>query len=396
MNTRLKLTIGIVVFALIAAVGWYLTQPDDPKGSKVTIAGDATPSKTSDGTQRQTQRENDLALARAEYVKLIRFGEDTMEEIDGLQEAIGRWESEIVPLLTNEDGRHIASSDDDVRVFRALYADVNLPTPEAVSSLRSELDILLEPLKNALDGQTITGLPDSQLDQSIHELANRVAALMTQSSLAKQIQQLLSMASVAKRENPRDPEILNLKFEAIDAAEAAVSGAQLAKAQEEELEKASNMREEKERERLEDLRRAEEAALEAKRLEEKARLERQKLIDLVKQSDIQMKLAPFIQESTARPRTSRAGRYGKPILRWVIASTPEPMSYDAIRVYGVLDGERDEQKARERLQSLANHPSNTRTRWPIAQDDWEAIEEVRQLLIKLGPTLVELGYLRTN
>lgn len=385
MNTRNWLSAGIVIVCLIVAGLWYFDSPSGEVSSSIPPT-DQTEEAALDAIEQNRMEEN-LALVREAYLDLLHTALKAQQKLDAFRTAYEHWHKVIAPLLTNDDGRYIAASASDVDSFRGWYDVDSIPTLADADALEKSIDTLVAPLQAALDQKSVKGMPQQRVSTRLEELATESEQLLM--SLTTAIESIEAILARARRNNTPAELTLGACIEELEASASAKEGAEISRIREEADAEVAAMRANDEEQRLERLRREEAARLEAER-------EKQALIDLANSERVQGLLAPFIQLNNNRPRTSRAGRYGKPLLRWERASSPEPMSIDALRVFGVLDGERDPQKARERLQLLANHEQNERDSWPVVQDDWAAIEEVRQLLIQLGPTLVELGHLRTN
>ncbi|MDQ3331440.1 MAG: hypothetical protein M3552_12430, partial [Planctomycetota bacterium] len=80
-------------------------------------AGDVTETLASEASIERQAR----ASAKAKQRAAVRQGQLAVRTLDEWKRELELWNERVEPLLTNDDGRKVATSDQLVRVFRAVY-----------------------------------------------------------------------------------------------------------------------------------------------------------------------------------------------------------------------------------------------------------------------------------
>src|SRR5262249_26775301 len=89
------------------------------------------------------------AVARVQNGDTIALGQAALLAVDRVDELALRWQREVVPLLSNEEGRALATAPDLVRAFRKAWEQAPSAPPE-VALARAQVKSLIEPAQQAL------------------------------------------------------------------------------------------------------------------------------------------------------------------------------------------------------------------------------------------------------
>jgi len=332
------------------------------------------------------QQQEALALARSMYMELLDAGSRIRSDLDNLGRLHQQWKTEILALLSSEDGRFLAAEQPDAVSFRAHVETMRAVTDSSIEAMISELDALVEPAKGAINSGVIAGAPDPSLSSRLAALDGRV-----QSALAPYVQAvpaIQAMLATAKQRGIRSETTLQQAVDALiyadsqdrtnqveaarKAAEAEVT-AKLAQA-EQALIRARG-----------------EQQLQALRAEEshlRASMEADALKARASSPDTLKRLEPFVTKASMSLETPRPFVY-----QWHRVQTEtRSLSFGAITGHKALE---PTEEGMQILQQIANSTENDRPAWPAdnTKQHWDWVRENQTLLRELGPTLVELGYL---
>ncbi len=163
------------VTAIIVMFGPEQNAPLTTNGLTTTPQADTTGAVPSI-PELQTQPEQEFmrreekqrhATAKARLLLFLPHEDRAKTLIAEAQEEVDRWQSEIVPLRTNEKGKHLAASDEGVLTYHYLMRKPRPPLTQS-DALRESLAALYEPIKLAISE-----------DRAAHELPEDVRERLT-------------------------------------------------------------------------------------------------------------------------------------------------------------------------------------------------------------------------
>ncbi|MBI1349409.1 hypothetical protein GC163_24345 [bacterium] len=338
----------------------------------------------------QNAQQEVLAASRARYQRIEQRGLVVRQSIDELRRLHNTWQETITGLLTNDDGRYLARTTENAVSFRSLYNRVVPLNITEIVGFEERLNTILDPVQRALDSDSTVSPPKEEVEQSLTDLDTEVNKAIR--PYRENIDAINAFLSAAKQSGIQGEETLEVVMSRLETVEQGQRVAMIEDARQIAEAEATAALQRQEQ----DLVAARTDALlgrsQAEEAEIRAQAEVERLKALAQNAEVQAALAPFITKATMRPRTTRNGT-AKPMVRWETAQIPEPFSYAAISVFGALE---PTEKGRERLVLLATDASNPRPSWarPVSPADWQRIDQIQKYLIELGPTLIELGYLK--
>lgn len=354
--------------------------------------------RTADQAAAETQFEACLAVAKATQKVLAELGSEINRACDAATAEVERWDKEISPLLTNEDGKLIASKPEATKAFRALY-DLERPGRSDIVKIRSRVEVLLLPVDKAYKD------PNNVWDKTV-EAEKQLTALLSQAkSLRDAVRnsrvRLSALVTGSKRDGKPGP--LNLQ-EAIElfVHEEAIEAATLIS------EASTKSRRVTDRLMAEtigeaDLRdgetatKREAAKREAARQKEEMKADNEineiaksKLRAKAKSADVQLDLAIFLAKGYTQPGAGGSGFFTK-------TAEYAPVSFTRLKTGGYLDESTDGLKKLLRLGAEPNF-NNDRPKWKfnafrLDAANEEFLKRVQAELRELGPVLVEEGLL---
>lgn len=354
--------------------------------------------RTADQAAAETQLEARLAAAKAAQKVLTELGSEITRVCDEAAAEVERWDKEIPPLLTNDDGKFIAAKPEATKAFRALY-DLERPGRSDVVKIRSRAEVLLLPVDKAYKD------PNNVWDKTA-EAEKQLTALLSQAkSLRDAVRdsrvRLGALVTGSKRDGKAGTltlqEAINLFVheEAIEAATLIADARTKSRRVNDRL-MAETIGEA-------DLRDGETATKrEAAKREAARQKEERKADDEIREiaktklrakavsSEVQQDLAIFLAKGYSQPRTGGSGFFDR-------TTESAPVSFTRLKTGGYLDESTDGLKKLLRLGAEPNL-NNDRPKWKfnafrLDSSNEEFLKRVQAELRELGPVLVEEGLL---
>lgn len=373
-------------------------------------------------TQLAMEREHSAALARTEREKFRSELTEYETNLKNVALVPTWWHEQLEPLFTNQEGRGIATSEQDARTLQTIYESVS------IHSIEEQLRVLQTSIQEAntiLDKADADDLstygPDQASQTQLRQLMTLLDAQIKSVNQKKAVIEALRKRHRLTTVEENTP-TLAVKLKMLEAEDAQLLADQIAQAQAEarrvanlQLAQASaakiiadatnkktimdannqaaEIRTQTEAERIvmeatrerqavaAQARSQEQAAAESSNAQEKE-AQRQRLIALAKSSEVQTEFANLFKEDTWQPGDySRNTREGTP---------PGPVSLSILSAEGALD---DTQEGLKTFVSVFTSNRNHRGTWarPRTTQDWEVMRKRQQQLRDLGATFVELG-----
>jgi len=370
------------------------------------------------------------AVARARLLELQHRADETTAYIDRLEQAIGRWSSEIEPLLANETGKFIAANPRLVDAFVKIYDDSNRASKQTPERLREVLNAAMDPVSHGLESETAAYTPDNSLQEQLDRVRRQaIDALRTYDDDTRQIQSLLAASKQTSGARP-GTKTLQAAIDDIQNRAALARAQAVALAVDEERRKADieaaaqeaeRVRNEAARElqkkRLQEELKKREAQRELERMREQEKqrahqakidAKRRRAADPAVQARYQPFLAKGVYRFNAYGGTARTdAKYGN--------RYPQPASYSRLQNAGVLNNVATFVKTASgkahihqtgqlapRLVQPDNDGyagagfSNDRPKWnwyPQGERGWKQAEAMYREFLELAPIWVETGKL---
>lgn len=332
--------------------------------------------------ERQRQ---EIALTKDGLLQAKRKGEAGLISVSELMSQLDQWDSHIVPLLTNEEGRKLAATEDNLRVFKSLYAKRRVTKIDA-AALRTEIETLLAPINQALasdapghgageDFNKRMEAKHAEAEKSAIEvrsareaIRNLVALAASSAPSAKTLEQAL--ADISLRDTQQEAALIaRTEKESRDA-----SSAEMVKARQTLLEAQA------EKERL--------------AVERQASAVRDKIQH---DKDLEEAQTPAVQEAI---RFFTTAGYYQPDAQssYIKTVEPRPISYSRLVAKGAL--EPTNHGLGQLLFIATRYPSDLRPTWSMANEvmnltpaQSKKLADTQGYLRRFGPVLVELKLL---
>ncbi len=420
--------------AIILVVGYYLltflgkvggpsktsTPPPaveswDAPSSRDNFSGKAGPSSSPDvrlASDRGVEQQA-LAFAKTRQALAVARADDVTRLADECLAEIAAFDATVQPLLAGDDGKKVAGDPIQIARFRAVY-EKDRAGKDVAERLRRAAADLAAPVRasyaNAKDGSNPSDLVSGELDR----LATQLVGLKR---VWEQDRRTVD-AVVADARRGKHPAAALTLDQAV-RADAEAEALALATATEKERAKVrAEMKDKQVKEAGELERKVEEAKLEKLRstrlaeagriqtdaeitkekgkdavAEEKAKLEKERLLKKAKTNEVKQALAPFLTPGYHQPF-----RYGAGGLGMERAVKKEPISLSKLQAIGGLE---QTITGLQELAGVACHRSDDlRPRWGCggyapwwSANQQEMIQKAQDLLIELGPVLIEEGLL---
>ena len=351
-------------------------------------AQDAAPKLPADADQillkeATASHDEELATAKARQKEAMDVAQDTTELLDKCGSLITVWEKDIVPLLTNDDGKFLAAQPDYVQAFNGYY-NSERPTQREIDRLRESLNTLTGPLKAALGKPDNTYTPTPSFTSQLNQSKEKAALFVT--GYEEPIRMIKALLARAQKEGKKGSETLSAAVDQLAADTALKKGQELSfqlKAKQEETSKRIADAQQQAVEEKATL--AENAAKQDTQIAHE-QADKEALTKLAKSPDIQKRLAPFITPGMTQVIPNRSGAIVK------VPDEAKPLSFSGLNGKGALAPTDD---GRTTLVWIATNNRNDRPKWtkPVTSEEWKWVKENQEYLRKLGPVLVELGML---
>lgn len=326
-------------------------------------------------------QEEELSIAKARQKETMSIAQEAAESLDKCASLSKVWESEIVPLLTSEDGQFLTAKPDYVKAFSGYY-NAPHPTQREIDRLRESLNTLGKPLKAALDDAASTYVPASGFLSQLEEYKNK--AVLFVAGYEEPVRMIKALLARAKSDGKKGADMLGAAVDQLTAEIALEKGQELdAQLKAKQKESAKRMGDAQQQALEDKAKLAEDAAKQDTQIA-KEQADKEALVKLARSPDIQKRLAPFITPGM----TQIAGMGG-------FSRAPDeakPVSFSALNRVKALS---PDDRGRNALARLATHPKNDRPKWhkPVTSEDWKWVKENQEYLRTLSPVLIELGML---
>lgn len=354
-----------------------------------------------------------LAYAKTRQALAVARADDVTRLADECLSEIAAFDAVVQPLLAGDDGKKVAGDPVQLARFRAVL-EKDRPGKDVAERLRRAANDLIAPVRASQANAKDAANPGDQVSGELDRLATQLAGVKR----AWEQDRRTVDAVVADAKRGGHPPAARTLDQAV-RAEAEAEALALATATEKERARVrAEMRERQVKEAGELERKIEEAKLEKLRstklaeadriqtdagittqkgkdavAEEKAKLEKERLLKKAKTNEVKQALAPFLTPGYHQPFRYKAGAMGMER-----AVKKEPVSFSKLQAMGALE------ETIQGLQELANVACNkdddVRPRWGCGgYSPWwttgqqEMVQKAQSLLIELGPVLVEEGLL---
>ncbi len=354
-----------------------------------------------------------LAFAKTRQALAVARADDVTRLADECLAEIAAFDATVQPLLAGDDGKKVAGDPIQLARFRAVY-EKDRPGKDVAERMRRAATDLIAPVRASQTIAKDASNPSDQVSGELDRLATQLAGLKR---VWEQDRRTVD-AIVSDSKRGKQPAAAQTLDQAV-RADAEAEALALATATEKERAKVrAEMKEKQVREAGELERKIEEAKIEKLRstklaeadriqtdagitaqkgkdvvADEKAKVERERLRKKAQTPEVKQALAPLLTPGYHQPFRYKAGALG--IER---TAKKQPVSFSRLQEVGALEqtiqglgeladitGSRDDD-VRPRLKL----PDYT-THWSTSQQ--EKIQKVQDLLIELGPVLVEEGLL---
>lgn len=308
---------------------------------------------------------------------------------DNALDSIGKWNSEIPPLLKTTAGDNIAAHEDLVESLTKIVS-AKRTTESELKAKAKRIAAFRSDLGKRATSSTPTPLTTSEQEE-IDDLEETVTAADIEWTRALNNARAVKLLADSRVEPDKQRSLEDeIKLKAAEDRLAELEQ-QLKQEKARRVEEAEAKREqeklaaerEREKQRLAEKRKEEaDAAAEKKRLEEEA------LIARARSAEVKATLAPFLKKRGVQPRKAGPGSIG-----FRATFDEAPMSLSALKGIGALEQSTEGLKWLARVAGSRKLPT---PRWGVAsqpgnwsEDDKELLKEAQQLLRELGPTLVK-------
>lgn len=354
--------------------------------------------RTAEDAAADTSLKTRLAAAKAAQKLLTELGAEVARVLDEAAAEVDRWDKDIPPLLTNDDGRAVAARPEAVKAFRALY-DLERPGRPDVAKIRSQVDTLMAPVETAFRD------PNNVWDKTA-DAEKRLTALLSQAKSLRDAARnarvrVSALVTAAKRDGKpgaatlQDAVDLLVAEESLEAA--ALIAAARAKARREADRVLAETLEEADRRAGQTRAREEAAKAEIDRLKREREADdalkqaaKDKLRSRAKSAEVQRDLSVFLAKGYSQPGRGGSGFFDR-------TAEYAPVSFTRLQTGGYLD---ESAGGLKNLLRLGAEPNlhNDRPKWKfnafrLDQSNEAFLKRVQAELRELGPVLVEEGLL---
>lgn len=347
--------------------------------------------------QARQERAESVARAKAALYEAKALGDDIAATLAAIEREQRAWDATVIPLLTNEQGKAIAGSDNLARQFRAHYERTARPTANQVQALQAQTQTLLAPVKQAMQELEPTYTPSLELVQSLKRIHQQAALMLVNCAAPREdIQGLLALAQHQDATSTVTLEAVLRRIKAQEAQSAADTiNAAAAQAEDRTTKEMAAAQQRKvlaegearvaqvelARQAVEQEARNSAEATRVALAAEAAANHKANLKTRALSADVQQRLAPFIGLHNSKLFNINR-RDGSAIIHG--ARDRCPLSLQKIREFGALEPSKE---GLRRLIAIAGAPKNGRPDWPNP----EAIAPLAQQdLIEFGAILVEI------
>lgn len=329
------------------------------------------------------------ARAKSRVLALQELGREIRNSLEQAEKVVAEWSQRSTDLLTNDDGRKLATQSDLVERFEALQslATQSPVSTATVTTWRQQLSALLQPLVLPEDDAREVVMPGDALEADLKSLQQvlserlrvvreNVAALNSLLAAARDVkagEQTLQQALTTLNEDRQRKLVESKAAGRRKADEAARTALEQAEQTQRAAEIALELAEKK----------AAAAGIKKRADDATEAVARKQRLAKVK-NEIEQYLEPFITPGYAQPR-QMSGTF----MDVVQTKEKKPMSLAGLRKIGALE---DDETGMHRLYRAASNFSNDRPKWSEAYNHQLTVK-AHDLLIKYAEDMVAEGWL---
>ena len=416
------LVVGYIVLTLLGKFGGSskttpapAIEPWDAPSSRDNSSGKVGPSPSPDvrlASDRGVEQQA-LAFAKTRQALAVARADDVTRLADECLSEIAAFDATVQPLLAGDDGKKVAGDPVQLARFRAVH-EKDRPGKDVAERMRRAANDLIAPVRasqaNAKDGSNPSELVSGELDRLATQLAGlkrvweqdrrtvdavvgdskrgkhaAAAQTLDQAVRADAEAEALGLATATEKERARvRAEMKDRQVREAGDLERKVEEAKLDKLRSARLAEAGRIQT--------DADIAREKGKDAVAVE-KAKLEKERLLKKAQTNEVQHALAPFLTAGYHQPARQSGGA-----VFMVRAVKKEPLSLSKLQAIGGLE------QTIKGLQELAgvacSRDDDVRPRWGCggyapwwSTGQQEVVQNAQDLLIELGPVLVEEGLL---
>lgn len=325
----------------------------------------------------------DVATAKKKLKDLWLEGQKVLDLVRSLDEELAAWDKNVVPLLSNAQGKSIAADDDRVRAFDEHWNVMQVKKADA-KTVRAGIAILLEPIEKESAKAEPVWRADTGVSDELKVESGKIRTLIEEvRGPRRRIEILIETAAREGKASAftlsdaiKDLAVRTAKAESDEIArirregERNMQAAKSEKAKQEEVEKVDRVK----------------AKKEAMIAAQKEATEKEALTKKAKSPSTRKLLAFFFTPGYVQPLRQ-------------MGAEKRPISYSRLDAIGALAPSLDGQE--KLLEVLLDYGDKERPLWTekitsvalLTPAKREKLIEMQRALIELGPTLVELELL---
>lgn len=336
----------------------------------------------------KTRQQMDLSLAKTQQREALGVGKELRRLVQDWNAEIERWDQEVVPLLTNADGKTLAAKGEWVLGFRATF-DEPRPGTIAAEEMAVTVNDLLAPLETALADPADASLPPREMVPRLRLLQSQAKEARDRFRSARQ--EIQALVTLAKQQGASSNSSLQEAIARMQQQEALQNQRAKALAAEEAKLKAAALDRETEALKIVNDAKLRKKQAELDDQERQAKAEKERLRKLAHAPEVQKYLGNFFKKGFTQPKFT-PGIYG-------LADKVRdegPVSLKALQTAGCLS--KDTEGLRQLNLSLTGE--SDRPHWDFGhspvhwtKEGQSFLKKAQDLLIQLGPILVEEGML---
>jgi hypothetical protein len=341
-----------------------------------------------DAKAKVEQRRTEIARTKERLRAIVNLGDAALKQHAEMLAEQQAWVALFAALPTNDQGRRLASSDSYVRTYKT-EREKTRHSVEELQAMRSEIDLLLQPVRDADASPEPAYAPPNELDMRIIDKRKQIDAIANEYRKSRQLIEGLVAAS-----NDVASTTLAEKLDALAAQDAKLEAEKVARETADIRDQLSSTKARAEREKLEAENRQREAAIAAGKLQAEEDRQHATLVAEAKSAKVKTALAFFAAKGYWQPLLTSMGTE----VTLQKTTDAQPISLALLRSSNVLDKNGTSLKLLHTL--ICRNSDEARSGWPQGQvfdslstAKLEELKQIQDYLNRLGPVLVELGLL---
>jgi hypothetical protein len=334
--------------------------------------------------------EADKVLVKDRYRGMLIQIESGIADAQTIEEELRLWQDEVVPLLTNEDGKYVAADPEAAEKIRGFF-NLRESIPDSIATGQTALlEGLHGDLSKTIEQVDLGSIPSEESEAELRKtIDSRIAEARTTRDRIRALRQATQrLVTEAKAGNQKSPYSLQDVLAQIDLE----AMAQIARENEEQMAKVQRDMAKKKSDQ--EIRHYVQKVLDELEKNElihtihRGKVANQALIDRAKSIEIQNKFAPFLMKGRMVPDMT----YGWTIeeqMTWKAADRDVPLSYSYLEKIGALN---DDDAGLRRFAAIGKAGGRSgRTPWNISYslNDLSAVAEAQALFKELAPVFIE-------